>query len=330
MIQVPHCRVPSPAAPVAAIGLVVLCLLVCAAVRADDDRVVEEAGAGPAAVQEPHFVELGANFDANLFEQAGNGWVLRGINGPRVRQNGVVGVVVPTSDGAPAAESSALRQARALGEKRLARLDEACRLSEAQRQALRLAIESDIRRFVDDVDSVRSRYDGLRINMNEQAGQKQWHQFQQDVQRCRNQLRGLFDEQSLFGRVLAGTLDEQQLAGVVKESQARRSFRWRAMVAGTLVKMDDALGLSQRQHESIERALLAREPALRTDDPAAERDDAHLQMNLVYMVLSETDTGPIKKELSDRQWRALAMFMNQGKAMRSWIEQQGVLESRRP
>ena len=130
--------------------------------------------------------------------------------------------------------------------------------------------------------------------------------------------------------MLAGTLDEQQLAGVVKESRARRSFRWRAMVAATLVKMDDALGLSQRQHESIERTLLAREPALRTDDPAAERDDAHLQMNLVYMVLSEADAGPIKTELSERQWRTLALFMNQGKAMRSWIEQQGVLESRRP
>jgi hypothetical protein len=238
--------------------------------------------------------------------------------------------LVPNGAAQQPSESAALRQARTLGEKRLARLDEACRLSEQQRQSLRLAIESDIRRFVDEVDTVRSRYEGLRINMNDQAGQKQWHQFQQDVQRCRNQLRGLFDEQSLFGRVLAGTLDEQQLAGVLKESRARRSFRWQAMVAATLVKMDDALGLSQRQHESIERALLQREPALRTDDPAAERDDAHLQMNLVYMVLSEADTGSVKKELSDRQWRALSLFMNQGKAMRSWIEQQGVLESRRP
>lgn len=326
-MRVPHRRVPSPAAPRAATGWAVLCVLLGAAVRADDDRVVEEPEAGPAAAQEPHFIELGANFDANLFEQAGNGWVLRGDGGRRPRGNLVV---VPAGEADPLAESSAWRQARALGEKRLARLDEACRLSEAQRQALRLAIESDIRRFADEVDAVRSRYDGLRINMNDQAGQKQWHQFQQDVQRCRNQLRGLFDEQSLFGRVLAGTLDERQLAGVVKESRARRSFRWRAMVATTLVKMDDALGLSQRQHESIERALLQREPALRTDDPAAERDDAHLQMNLVYMVLSEADAGPIKAELSERQWRALALFMNQGKAMRSWIEQQGVLESRRP
>ncbi|NBW85930.1 MAG: hypothetical protein EBR23_03625, partial [Planctomycetia bacterium] len=80
-------------------------MLLCAAVRADDDRVVEEAGAGPAAVQEPHFIELGANFDANLFEQAGNGWVLRGDVGLRVPRQGRMGVVVPAGDGAPPAES---------------------------------------------------------------------------------------------------------------------------------------------------------------------------------------------------------------------------------
>lgn len=308
-------------------SLVGACLVAAAITRADDDRAVEEPAAGPAAVEQQHLIELGANFDANLFEQAGNGWVLRG-NGPRVILPGRRSPTDGDVDQQP--ESSALRQARALGEKRLTRLDEACRLSEPQRQALRLAMESDIRRFADEVDAIRSRYQGLRINMNDQAGQKQWHQFQQDVQRCRNQLRGLFDDRSLFGRVLAGTLDERQLASVLTESRSRRSFRWRAMVAATLVKMDDTLGLSQRQHESIERALLAREPALRTDDAAAERDDAHLQMNLVYMVLAEADPGPIKAELSDRQWRALAMFMNQGKAMRSWIEQQGVLESRGP
>lgn len=312
----------------AAARLIVACLIAGGLARADDDRAVAEPAAGPAAAAQQHMIELGANFDANLFEQAGNGWVLRGDNQLRVRRP--VGQAPPDADGDQRPESAALRQARMLGEKRLARLDEACQLSEAQRLALRLAMESDIRRFADQVDEVRSRYEGLRINMNDQAGQKQWHQFQQDVQRCRNELRSLFDEGSLFGRVLAGALDERQLASVLTESRARRSFRWRAMVASTLVKMDDALGLSQRQHEAVERVLLAREPALRTDDTAAERDDAHLQMNLVYMVLAEADSGPIKAALSDRQWRALAMFMNQGKAMRSWIEQQGVLEPQRP
>ena len=50
-----------------------------AAIRAEDDRVVEEPLASQPPAQQ-QLVDLGANFDANLFElQAG--WVLRGDDG---------------------------------------------------------------------------------------------------------------------------------------------------------------------------------------------------------------------------------------------------------
>ena len=47
---------------------------------AEDDRVVEEPAAPQAQTEQQHLIDLGANFDANLFEQGGNGWVLRGGN----------------------------------------------------------------------------------------------------------------------------------------------------------------------------------------------------------------------------------------------------------
>jgi tRNA U34 5-carboxymethylaminomethyl modifying enzyme MnmG/GidA len=50
-------------------------------VRGEDDRVLEEpAVARTEAEQQQNLIDLGANFDANLFEQQGNGWVLRGNN----------------------------------------------------------------------------------------------------------------------------------------------------------------------------------------------------------------------------------------------------------
>ena len=51
---------------------------------------------------------------------------------------------------------------------------------------------------------------------------------------------------------------------------------------------------------------------------------------LVAMVLSEADTNRIRAAVSERQWRTLKQLMNQGKAMQSWIEQQGILEVSRP
>ena len=43
------------------------------------------------------------------------------------------------------------------------------------------------------------------------------------------------------------------------------------------------------------------------------------------MVLSAGDARSIRAAVSERQWRTLSQLMNQGRAMRSWIEQQGVL-----
>jgi hypothetical protein len=324
--------------------LMVVSVMIVAAAgwsRAEDDTVVEAAAAVEAQAEQQHLIDLGSNFDANLFEQQGNGWVLRGdngglqvqaqgllfINGRRVRN--VNGALLAVDEERPP-ESPTFSRSRALAEKRLARIDDACGLTDAQRRILRLAIESDIRRFAAEVDETRGKYAGVRVNLNDQEGQKKWHQFQQDVQQCRQRLRSLFDSGSLFAKVLPTTLDDRQVAGIEAELRARRSFRWRAMVTSVVLKLDDMLGLSQQQHDLIEVALIAREPRLRIDELAAGQENGHLQQNLVYMVLSGADTDPIKAATSERQWRTLSLLMNQGKSMRSWIEQQGILQVEAP
>ncbi|MFM7414079.1 MAG: hypothetical protein ACKO6E_12870 [Planctomycetota bacterium] len=98
------------------------------------------------------------------------------------------------------------------------------------------------------------------------------------------------------------------------------------MVAATLARMDDMLGLTQVQHDVIEKALLARDPGLRVAELTPEQDTTHLQQNLVYLVLSECEPSSLRKAVSERQWKSLALLMNQGKSMRSWIEQQGILD----
>ena len=264
-------------------------------VRGEDDRVLEEpAAARTEAEQQQNLIDLGANFDANLFEQQGNGWVLRGNNvGLQLQGRLIINGRVVMNRGRPIAaegeeqppESPTFARARALAEKRLARIDDACELTAEQRHTLRLAVESDIRRFAAAIDTMRGTYAGVRVNLNDPEGQKKWHQFQQDVQQCRQQLRTLFDSGSLFAGVLPATLDVRQVAAIEAEVTARRSFRWRAMVISTVAKMDDMLGLNQKQHDLIKEALLARAPAL---------------------------------------------LMNQGRSMRSWIEQQGILEPKAP
>lgn len=308
-------------------------LFAASAVCAEDDHVIDEPAAPPSQSDpQQHLIDLGANFDANLFEQPGNGWVLRGGDNIVVNQQLFLGngrrINVPRLAAAEERppESPTFARARALGAKRLERITASCELTAEQQRRLCLAMESDIRRFAVAVDAVRARYAGMKVNLNDQEGQKKWQQFQQDVQQCRNDLRRLFDSGSLFAATVPSTLGPEQVAGIEAELKARRTFRWRAMVVSTLAKMDDMLGLTQEQHDLLERTLLAKEPRLRTDELSPEQENAHLQQNLVYMVLAGTESGPLKKATSERQWRTLSLLMNQGKSMRSWIEQQGILE----
>jgi hypothetical protein len=283
--------------------------------RAADDEIVAESVPAAGGPRQPHMIDLAMNFDANLFEQRGDGWVIRGASGRR--------------DAAAARPPSpALEKGRQLGLKRIERIESACRITPEQKRLLLLAVESDVRRFAAEIEAVRDRYAGRQVNMNDQAGQREWHAFQQDVRRCREQLRDLFAAGSLFATVLAATLDQPQQDCLAAENAARRSYHWRAMVLEVVAKLDDTLGLDQRQHEVIVGDLLAREPLLRTDADSLGRDDANLRRNLVLMVLSGGDARSIRAAVSERQWRTLSQLMNQGRAMRSWIEQQGVLEAK--
>ena len=308
----------SDIAPVRRVGPAVVWLLatfvVCGPAGAIDDDVVVDAGPDEAGMRQPHLIDLGANFDANLFEQHGNGWVLRGGQGqepPGPRP------------------SPALERARELGRKRIERMAAACTLTAEQQRRLALAVESDARRFAHEVEAIRTSYIGRQIDMNDQAGQKAWHTFQSDVGKCRDSLRNVFHEGSLFAAATASILDVRQQASLAAEDKARRSFHWRTMVLETMSKLDESLGLDQRQYDAMSAELLAHEPPLRNDPQALGRIDSNMRRQLFLMVMAELDAKPLRSAVSERQWRVLSLQMNQGRAMRSVIEAQGLLEKPR-
>ena len=110
-------------------------------------------------------------------------------------------------------------------------------------------------RVAAEVDEVRQRYEDVTVNMRDRAGQQQWHQFQQDVQRLRGRLQRLFDADSLLSSGLASVLDADQRRRLAAEAAATRTFRWKTLVTTALLRLDDLLGLTQRQHAEIERLL---------------------------------------------------------------------------
>jgi hypothetical protein len=306
--------------------------------RGDDDRIVDSTAPGGQQLQlerQANTIDLAANFDANLLNNRRGVFINNNVvfNNMGVQGRNGKRVVSPTGgDDDQIPDSPVLEQARLAADRRLARIDDICQLSDAQRLKLRLAMESDIRGVVGQVELERRKYAGKQVQLNDIEGQRAWQQFQQDLQRCRTRLLGLFETDSLFAKSLSTVLDPRQYERLSAENKARRSFAWRSMVVTVLLRLDEGLGLSQSQHDSIERVLLAHEPPLRIDQTSglANGNNQHLRQMLVYMVLSDIDPAMVRKGLSDRQWNTLAMLMNQGKAMRSWIEQQGVFETTSP
>lgn len=307
----------------AAVGWLMACSPV---VRGEDDRAVDEVP-GVGQQQEANWIDLGANFDTNVFQQQG-GFSL--LQGRRRGQQPRPGTPAPESPSGGAPESPTLPRVRKLGEERLARIDADCGLSEAQRRKLVFAMESDIRRLAEEIDVERRKYQGPEVNFADQSGQQKWQQFQEDVQRCRNRLLSIFDANSLLTKVLATTLEPGQLARLTAETDARRTALWKSLVAVGLLKFDDIMGLDQKQYAELERLLLEKQPPLRIEGFASGHIQQHFQQMLVWMVLAEVDSQQLRAGLSARQAALIAQFAAQGKAMRSHVEAQGFLEKAAP
>lgn len=320
MSRILHVRAGTSPRPLVRRARVAVAVLVAGAGAAigsgGDDLVEDPPTQEERATQQNNVIDLLSHFDANLFQHSG-GWVI---------QAGVMRRQGAAPDGA--AESPALARARELAATRLQRIQSACEPSEEQLQKLRLALESDTRSFVADVEAVRGRYVGTTANMRDREGQRAWQRVQQDVQGCRQKMQGLFGPGSLFAAVLPTVLDERQLATLAGETTSRRTFRWRAMVSGAMLKLDDTVGLTQAQHDEIVKLLADREPALVLDGRRERRNPQAEQM-LVFLVLSEVDERMLKRVVDERQWPMLSNFVKQGRAMQSWLEGQGLVEKTR-
>jgi hypothetical protein len=308
--------------------MAIAAMLAGTAARGDDDRAVDDLPEGVRAAQEQqrqNLVDLGANFDANVFSAPENGLSLH-----HGRRRNVAADVDDTGNKNGGAEREPARPAalaaiRKAGEARIARIDEVCGLTEPQRRMLRLALDSDGRRAAAEIEATRGKYEGVEVNFGDQAGQRRFQEFQKDVQRCRELQQRLFDVDSLVAKALPGALDAEQYARLTAEREARAADRWRAVVAASMLQWDATLGLDQAQFDAMERLLIERRPRLRMEGAAGRTDPRGLH-NLVMEAVAAIDDATWRKIVSERQWRTISEIAGQARALKQHIESQGFVE----
>ena len=301
---------PVPGLPIGA-ALTLVCVLVGAAavLRAADDEVIESL---PAVDEESgsNLHPLERQFDQTVFSDQ-PGWVL-----PNAEDDGQTVVSGP----------DVLAAAARLADNRLAALERGCGLSPSQVRALRLAMESDIRRMAEEIGRARSKYEGVVVDLNDPAGQQRFNLAQQEAVRSRERVKTLFETGSLFRKALGTVLDEAQVGRLAGSRDRQRALLWKSLVLTAMLELDERLGLNQSQADAIERLLLEKTPPLRVENPPADLEQEHVQQAIVFAILAEVDPKRLKAAVSSRQWRALSRSIDQGRGMRINLEHQGVFE----
>jgi uncharacterized protein YggL (DUF469 family) len=325
------------------------CLLAAVAVavglRAGDDLVVDDVSVEPPA-ETVRFApvvghglggrpggiteyDLEALFDQHVFRRLGGLRPVGLVNGR---------MVVKGDAAAPAGETlERLAFLRPLAERRIETLDRICGLTEPQREVLRLAAESDLRRLAGEIDLVRQKHVGQRVPATPLGIDRERLQaVRDDAAACRRRIEQIFRPGSLLCSVSLGMLAPSHRSAVEAWLAARRKTRWEAMVRTVLGQVDTtSLGFSADQHDTILQHLLADVPALEVFGDASEAATsartADFQTLLVLSRLKRLDQASLRKLCDPRQWSALEQLMGQHgdpEAVEQLLVAQGVLEER--
>jgi len=248
-------------------GKIAVCLFaVAVSIARADDIVVDDAAEGAAGGGQgmaflPTGVDLVQMFDSQAFADG------QGFGAEMVVVNGQVQVAEQPPADNDAVVAQRLEPVEQRLEARIKMVDRIVGLDAKQRGKLEIAAQSDLRRLAATVAEARAKYAGKTLQLDRRNGgfgaeaQRAVQQVQQDATRCRELIGQAVGAGSLLAKVIPGTLDEAQAARYRAVMDGRRDCRWQAAVATVLAQLDDTLGFTQQQHDTLTAALLAAPPA---------------------------------------------------------------------
>lgn len=192
-------------------------------------------------------------------------------------------------------------------------VERACELSDAQKKKLQLAGRGDMKRFFSAVEEKRKKFREARRDQN------RFNNIWQEIQPL--QLRfnsGIFDEKSLFYKVLKRTLDPDQSEEYEEREQERWKFRYEAKVELAVAMMETGVPLRDVQRQKFVKLLLEE-----TEPPAKFGQYDY------YVVLYKAAKVPKEKLqpiFDDGQWRAVTQLLAHGRGMEATLRTNGFIQ----
>lgn len=191
-------------------------------------------------------------------------------------------------------------------------VDQACRLSEAQKKKLQLAGRGDMKRFFDRVEVVRQKF--LLVRKDQQRFNDIW----QDIQPLQTEFNdGLFGDDSIFRKTLRNTLDQPQWEQYARIHGERLAFRFRAKVELTVAMLENAVPLRDEQRQKLIALIVAETPL--------PRRFGQYDYYLLLWNISKLPDEKLKPIFDATQWKVLKQQLAQGRGMEQWLKQSGML-----
>ena len=195
---------------------------------------------------------------------------------------------------------------------RVEAVDHVCGLTSAQKAKLILAGHGDLKRFLDEVQVVRQKF--LKVRRNRNAFNEIW----QDIQPLQLKMNsGLFDDASLFHKVLKRTLDDEQASKQAEADWERRVFRYHAKLGLVLHLLERSMPMRDLQRKALLQIL--------KEETEPPKSFGKYDYYVVMYQMAKVPEGNLKPIFDNAQWETLQAHTKQARGMERWLKQQKVL-----
>lgn len=195
----------------------------------------------------------------------------------------------------------------------LDRLDDACKLSDDQRQKLLLAGRGDVERFLGEMSALRAKLSNKRYNQNDV------NQIFAEIRPLAQRLEhGVLGAGSLFAKVKDRVLDDEQRAAYRQAVVQRISYYHRAKLKLFVVALDQLAPMTADQRDKL-LALL-----VETTQPP-NRAGSQLDWWYVIVQASQTPADRVEEILDDAQQRCFQQAVQQAPQYREMLKSQNVV-----
>lgn len=208
--------------------------------------------------------------------------------------------------------SEGLRSLEAEFDRVLSGVKSSADLSRLEEEQLKLAGKGDIKRFVDLVYQTYIHVGGR--DLSDELFNDAWEKTLPLQKKLNN---GLFEEGSLFQKVLMRVLSEEEKKAWNDARNERQIREKKIVVDAFIARFERSVPLLQRQREKLQQVLISQTPKIRNMDENG--------IYVIQYVFSKLDEDLCKELFDEEQFKLMSHIRREGNGMGHWLVEEGVL-----